>query len=91
MRGIAAVFCRDYRQRMTNLAFVFWDMFVPLAYLALFGMGFQRIVAPSFQVGVDPSTARPRRFCLKALPSLSSQSYPSHSPPALSTAPIDTQ
>jgi len=51
MRGIAAVFYRDYRQRMTNIAFVFWDMFVPLAYLALFGMGFERIVAPSFQVG----------------------------------------
>jgi len=51
MRGIAAVFYRDYRQRMTNIAFVFWDMFVPLAYLALFGSGFQQIVAPSFQVG----------------------------------------
>jgi ABC-2 type transport system permease protein len=36
---------------MTNIAFVFWDMFVPLAYLALFGMGFQRIVTPSFQAG----------------------------------------
>jgi ABC-2 type transport system permease protein len=51
VRAIAAVFYRDYRQRMTNIAFVFWDMFVPLAYLALFGMGFQKIVAPSFGVG----------------------------------------
>src|SRR5438876_9797330 len=48
MRAIAAVFYRDYRQRLTNIAFVFWDMFVPLAYLALFGTGFERIVAPSF-------------------------------------------
>jgi ABC-2 type transport system permease protein len=44
MRAIIAVFYRDYRQRMTNLAFVFWDVFVPLAYLALFGVGFERML-----------------------------------------------
>jgi len=44
MRGIAAVFYRDYRQRMTNLAFVLWDVFIPLAYLALFGIGFERMI-----------------------------------------------
>jgi ABC-2 type transport system permease protein len=42
MKAIAAVFYRDYRQRITNVGFVFWDLFVPLAYLALFGMGFER-------------------------------------------------
>jgi ABC-2 type transport system permease protein len=42
MHGIAAVFYRDYRQRITNIGFVFWDLFVPLAYLALFGLGFER-------------------------------------------------
>ena len=26
MNGIAAVFYRDYRQRMTNIGFVFWDL-----------------------------------------------------------------
>lgn len=44
MTGIAAVFYRDYRQRMTNIGFVFWDLFVPLAYLVLFGMGFERML-----------------------------------------------
>ena len=40
MSGIGAVFFRDYRQRMTNIGFVFWDLFVPLSYLVFFGLGF---------------------------------------------------
>jgi ABC-2 type transport system permease protein len=44
MNGVAAVFYRDYRQRRTNIAFVFWDLFVPMAYLFLFGLGFERTV-----------------------------------------------
>ncbi len=47
MRPITAVFYRDYRQRMTNIGFVFWDLFVPLAYLMLFGLGFERMMAGS--------------------------------------------
>ena len=50
MRSIAAVFYRDYRQRVTNIGFVFWDMFVPLAYLTLFGLGFERALDASFVV-----------------------------------------
>ena len=42
MNGVAGVFYRDYRQRITNVAFVFWDLFVPVAYLLLFGLGFER-------------------------------------------------
>ena len=44
MNGVAAIFYRDYRQRMTNIGFVFWDLFVPLAYLVLFGLGFERML-----------------------------------------------
>ncbi len=44
MNGIAAVFYRDYRQRITNIGFVVWDLFVPLAYLVLFGLGFERML-----------------------------------------------
>jgi ABC-2 type transport system permease protein len=44
MTTIGAVFYRDYRQRMTNIGFVFWDLFVPLAYLVLFGLGFERML-----------------------------------------------
>ncbi len=51
MSGIGAVFYRDYRQRMTNIGFVFWDMFVPLAYLILFGLGFERMLGGSIAVG----------------------------------------
>ena len=47
MSGIGAVFFRDYRQRMTNIGFVFWDLFVPLAYLVLFGLGFERMLESS--------------------------------------------
>ncbi|MGH8009950.1 MAG: ABC transporter permease, partial [Candidatus Binatia bacterium] len=50
MNGIAAIFYRDYRQRITNLAFVFWDLFVPIAYLMLFGTGFERAFARQFIV-----------------------------------------
>jgi ABC-2 type transport system permease protein len=44
MNGVAGVFYRDYRQRITNIAFVFWDLFVPIAYLMLFGLGFERTI-----------------------------------------------
>jgi ABC-2 type transport system permease protein len=47
MTGIGAVFYRDYRQRMTNIGFVFWDLFVPLTYLLLFGLGFERMLGGS--------------------------------------------
>jgi ABC-2 type transport system permease protein len=50
MTGIGAVFYRDYRQRMTNVGFVFWDLFVPLAYLILFGMGFERMLSGTIDV-----------------------------------------
>ncbi len=48
MTGIAAVIYRDWRQRITNIGFVFWDLFVPIAYLTLFGTGFERALARSF-------------------------------------------
>jgi ABC-2 type transport system permease protein len=48
MKSIAAIFYRDYRQRITNIGFVFWDMLAPLAYLLLFGLGFERALQTSF-------------------------------------------
>jgi ABC-2 type transport system permease protein len=44
MTAVTAVFYRDYRQRVTNIAFVFWDLFVPIAYLLLFSLGFERTI-----------------------------------------------
>jgi ABC-2 type transport system permease protein len=51
MNAIGGIFYRDYRQRMTNIGFVFWDLFVPLAYLVLFGIGFERMLGRSIAVG----------------------------------------
>jgi ABC-2 type transport system permease protein len=44
MNGVSAIFYRDYRQRMTNVGFVFWDLLAPLAYLILFGIGFEKMM-----------------------------------------------
>jgi ABC-2 type transport system permease protein len=50
MSGIAGVIYRDWRQRITNVGFVFWDLLVPAAYLVLFGTGFDYALARSFVV-----------------------------------------
>jgi ABC-2 type transport system permease protein len=50
MNAVGAVFYRDYKQRITNIGWLFWDMCVPVAYLALFGLGFERGVAGDFSV-----------------------------------------
>lgn len=54
MTPVVAVFYRDYRQRITNVAFVFWDLFVPVAYLLLFGLGFERTLGTQFSIGATP-------------------------------------
>jgi ABC-2 type transport system permease protein len=48
MKGILAVLYREYRFRRTNLTFLFWDVFVPIAYLLIFGYGFQQSLGGSF-------------------------------------------
>ena len=50
MKGIAAVVYRDWRQRITNVGFVFWDLLVPIAYLTMFGTGFDRALGTLFVV-----------------------------------------
>lgn len=50
MSGIGAIVYRDCRQRMTNIGFIFWDVGVPLAYLTLFGLGFNRMLPGSLTV-----------------------------------------
>jgi ABC-2 type transport system permease protein len=54
MSGTAAVVYRDWRQRMTNVGFVFWDLGVPLAYLLLFGTGFDRMLPASQVIAGQP-------------------------------------
>jgi len=39
MSAIAAMFYREGKIRVTNLTFIFWDLFYPLGYLLVFGVG----------------------------------------------------
>ncbi len=39
MAAIAAVFYREGKIRITNVTFIFWDLFYPLGYLLVFGVG----------------------------------------------------
>lgn len=54
MSSIGAIVYRDYRQRRTNIGFMFWDIGVPLLYLALFGTGFDRMLPSSIELGGRP-------------------------------------
>lgn len=51
MKGILSVLYRDSRIRFTNLAWLFWDLFVPIAYLLIFGLGFQKALGGEFRPG----------------------------------------
>lgn len=54
MNAVSAVFYRDFRQRMTNVSLVFWDLLAPLAYLVLFGIGFDRMMGQASVVTGQP-------------------------------------
>ena len=51
MNAVSAVFYRDFRQRMTNVTLVFWDLLAPIAYLVLFGIGFEHMIGQAPVVG----------------------------------------
>jgi ABC-2 type transport system permease protein len=53
MNGLAAIFYRDYLHRTSNLGFVFWDLLAPLAYLLLFGLGFQSMLGAGSATAVQ--------------------------------------
>ncbi|MEP7245853.1 MAG: ABC transporter permease [Gammaproteobacteria bacterium] len=50
MNGAHAIFYRDYRQRLTNITLLIWDLLAPLAYLLLFGSGFERMMGEGFTI-----------------------------------------
>jgi ABC-2 type transport system permease protein len=50
MSSVGAVFYRDYRQRITNIGWLFWDLLVPVAYLVLFGVGLDRAMRSDFVI-----------------------------------------
>jgi ABC-2 type transport system permease protein len=48
MSAISAVLYREGKIRVTNLTFIFWDLFYPLGYLLVFGVMMSYMVGPQF-------------------------------------------
>ncbi len=56
MNGLVAVLSREVRIRATNMTFIFWDIFFPIAYMLVFGVGIDRAIGfqtPGLTVGYD--------------------------------------
>jgi ABC-2 type transport system permease protein len=51
MSAIGAVFYREGKIRVTNLTFIFWDLFYPLGYLLVFGVGINAALGMPQQAG----------------------------------------
>jgi ABC-2 type transport system permease protein len=46
MSAISAMFYREGKIRATNLVFIFWDLFYPLGYMLVFGVGMDLALGP---------------------------------------------
>lgn len=56
LSALRAIVHREARIRVTNATFIFWDLFSPLAYLLVFGVGINAALAPpAITPGVDYS------------------------------------
>lgn len=54
MSAIGAVVYREVKIRSTNLTFIFWDLFYPLCYMLVFGVGINSTLgSPVQSAGVD--------------------------------------
>jgi ABC-type multidrug transport system permease subunit len=51
MAPIAAVFYREGKIRITNVTFIFWDLFYPLGYMLVFGVGVNYALGSPFPTG----------------------------------------
>lgn len=51
MSAMTAVFYREGKIRITNAAFIFWDLFYPLGYLLVFGVGVNAALGSPFATG----------------------------------------
>ncbi len=68
MNMILAVMYREYRIRSTSLTWLFYDLFMPLTYLLLFGIGLDRAFAGGIPVHGD--TLRYHAFFLSGVLSM---------------------
>jgi ABC-2 type transport system permease protein len=50
MNAVSAVFFRDYRLRRGNPFLLFWDVAAPLAYLVLFGIGYEQMMGAGLSI-----------------------------------------
>ena len=53
MTAIGAVMYREGKIRATNVTFIFWDLFYPLGYLLVFGVGMSHAVGAVMPGGLD--------------------------------------
>src|SRR5262245_29784525 len=53
MTAIGAVMYREGKIRATNLTFIFWDVFYPLGYLLVFGVGMSHAVGTTLPGDLD--------------------------------------
>ena len=54
MSALGAIMYREGKIRATNLTFIFWDLFYPLGYLLVFGVGMtQAMGMKPAGIGVD--------------------------------------
>lgn len=54
MSAMTAMFYREGKIRATNVTFIFWDLFYPLGYLLVFGVGINEALGSPFSAaGVD--------------------------------------
>ena len=54
MSALSAIMYREGKIRATNLTFIFWDLFYPLGYLLVFGVGMtQAMGMKPLAIGVD--------------------------------------
>ncbi len=70
MRMILAVMYREYRMRTTSMTWLFYDLFMPLTYLLLFGIGLDR--AFSGGIALQGGTVSYNAFFLAGVLSMAS-------------------
>jgi len=51
MAPITAIFYREGKIRVTNVTFIFWDLFYPLGYMLVFGVGVNYALGSPFPTG----------------------------------------
>jgi len=44
MQALVAILYREYRIQITNMVWIFFDLFLPLGYLLIFGVGFNQLI-----------------------------------------------